>query len=167
MKKNLVLTAMLAVCLCHLQAQPENRITTSLAEKFAADFPHAINPRWKHVSGVSLASFLSNGEVYVAYYNAGERRIATARKIATPTMLPLLVRQALEESCNRLGEDAKMGPIFELVIGNSTRYIVSAEGKKTMCTFKFDTMGNRAVLAKRPATQYATPTPAPYIALKP
>jgi hypothetical protein len=167
MKKNVVLTAMLAICLCHLQAQPEDRITTTLASQFAADFPKATNARWTKSSGVTLASFLSDGEVFIAYYDASEQHIATARKVAEPDKLPLLVRQALDESCKKLGEKTQMGPIFELVIGSSTRYIVSVEGQEKTCTFRFDTMGNRAIVDKRPTTRHGATTPTPYLARDP
>lgn len=167
MKKNIVLTALLAVCFCHLKAQPDDRIPTTLASQFAADFPHATNPRWTQASGVTLASFFSDGEVYVAYYDASERRIAIARKIAEPSLLPLLVRQALDESCEKLGAGTKQGPIFELVIGNTARYVVTVEGRKKMCTFTFDSMGNRTVKNMRTITRPGAETPTPMIAREP
>ncbi|MDV3307243.1 MAG: hypothetical protein LOY03_00295 [Cyclobacteriaceae bacterium] len=167
MKTYVALTAILAACFCHVHAQPENSLSTSLETRFAADFPDATNTRWTHTSNVTLASFLSKGEVYVAYYDAKENPIATARRIMEPTLLPLLVRQALGESCQRLGGDIKMGPIFELVIAHSTQYIVSVEGPKMTYTFKFDTMGNRAVLKKGPTRRYGEAIPAPYLARDP
>ncbi|HLT80937.1 MAG TPA: hypothetical protein VKZ86_07895 [Cyclobacteriaceae bacterium] len=167
MKKTIVLTALLAACFCHLQAQPEDRIPTTLATRFAADFPHADSPRWtRDVSGVALASFQSNGEVMVAYYDAREHRIATARKVAQP-QLPLLVRNALDESVNKLGSDTRMGPIFELVIASATHYIVSVEGREKTCTFKFDPTGNRTVMHKRASTRPGAAAPQPYLARQP
>lgn len=167
MKKNIILTVMLAVCLCHLKAQPEESISPTLASKFADEFPYATNLRWTQGPGVTMASFLSEGECLIAYYDAGEQRVAIGRKVAEAIQLPILVRDALSESCKKLGEGIRMGPIFELAMDNSTLYVVSVEGDDKVCTFKFDTMGNRTLVSKRPAGRGNLATPTPYIAREP
>ncbi len=151
MKTNVVLTAILAICLCHAQAQPEALISPSLADKFAAEFPDATNLRWTIASGVTLASFLSGDQFLIVYYDTGGQRLATERKVSDPILLPILVRQALDKSCDRLGTDIRMGPVFELVIGSSTQYLVSVENREKIYALKFDTMGNRTVMNKRPS----------------
>jgi hypothetical protein len=167
MKKTIALIAMLVVSFCRLQAQSEDRISTSLAAKFAAEFPRATNPRWTHDEGFALASFLADGDYYVAYYDKSEQRIALARKVADAELLPLHVKQALDESCEKLGDSIRMGPIFELVTAGTTHYIVSVEGREKTCTFSIDPTGNRTVMDKRPTQRFQAGAPEPYIAREP
>ncbi|HEY8513789.1 MAG TPA: hypothetical protein VIL31_17655 [Cyclobacteriaceae bacterium] len=167
MKKTIVLLAMLVVSFCRLQAQSEDRISNSLAAKFAADFPDATDPRWARDEGFDLAYFFSDGNLYVAYYDKTENRVALARKVASRTQLPLHVQQALDESCEKLGDSTRLGPIFELITAGSTHYVVSVEGREKTCTFSFDPSGNRAIMEKRPTQRYGPGAPEPYIAREP
>jgi hypothetical protein len=158
MKKTIALIAMLVVSFCRLQAQSENRISNSLAAKFAT------SPRWTHDEGFALALFQSDGEVYVAYYDKSETRIALARKVTRTDQLPLHVKDALDKSCDDLGDSIKMGPIFELITASSTNYVVTVEGRAKTCTFRFDPMGNRIVMSKKPTRHYEGGIPEPVIA---
>src|SRR5690606_22363799 len=122
MKKTIALIAMLVVSFCRLQAQSENRISNSLAAKFAADFPHATSPRWTHDEGYALAPFQSDaeGNVYLAYFDNAVPRIALGPQPARTQVLPDRVMATAAPPARHFGTSTLSGRAFHVCPNRTT-----------------------------------------------
>ena len=152
MKNHIVLTAALMLCLFHLQAQQKIEADASLREKHSQKFTDAMNISWHRTKAVTYAQFLYQQRLWLAYYDKSGQLVATARKISTPAQLPVLVSRSLEDFRQRQPAGMALGPVYELIQGNATRYVVYLQGDDENYTLMINSQGNSNVIDKQPRT---------------
>lgn len=131
------------LCLCHLWAQPAFEASTSLIEKHAQEFRTAKNVRWDHSDQVTFAQFSYQDQFWVAYYDANEQLVATARKVNDLRNLPIRVGESLEEFRQQRAAGMKTAAAYELIQRGYTQYLINLDGEREMYTLIFDSMGGR------------------------
>lgn len=150
MKKHIILTASLMLCLCHLEAQQNPKVSASLTEKHAQQFSTAGDIRWDQNERVTYAQFNYQNQFWVAYYDNNEQLVATARKIKDLRDLPILVGESLENFRQRRAAGMKLGTVYELVQEGNTRYLITLDGEHETYTLRVDGMGGRSIIDKAP-----------------
>ena len=148
MKKHIILTASLMLCLCHLEAQQVPNVSASLIEKHAQEFSSAGEIRWNRTEQVTYAQFWYQDQFWVAYYDNNEQLVATARKIGDPRNLPIRVGESLTAFRQQRNPGMKPVVIYELNQESGTRYVITLDGEDETYTLMVDSMGGRSTVNK-------------------
>jgi len=94
-----------------------------LQKEFTREFAQATDVKWEKVADYYKASFVEDGQYFVAYFNAFNQIESISRNIST-NMLPLILQKDLK---NKMSESSWVADCFELSGKNGTEYYVVLE----------------------------------------
>ena len=132
MKKHIIIAAVLSlICLNNLFAQEKAPVNATVIRSFESEFSEASNLRWEpQQRGILLAKFRFENESWIAYYSREGTLITSGRKVESPNLLPIKVKNALENVQDKYeqkyGTFAR-GTVFEMTTDNGTEYFIPLE----------------------------------------
>ena len=108
-----------------------------LQKEFSREFAEATHVKWEKVADYYKASFVEDGQYFIAYFDAFYRLESLSRLINT-NMLPLILQKDLK---NKLSESTWIVDCFELVRENDTQYFIVVEGADEKIFYHSDELG--------------------------
>ena|SRR6186713_1553205 len=101
-----------------------------LQKKFSNEFAQATDVKWEKVADYYKASFVEDGQYFVAYFDAFNQVESISRNIST-NMLSLILQKDLK---NKVSESSWIADCFELSGKNGTEYylVVESADQKTI-----------------------------------
>lgn len=104
-------------------ANDSTRPSEKLQKEFNREFTQATDVKWEKVADYYRASFIEEGEYFVAYFDSFNNLESLSRTINT-NMLPLILQKDLK---NKLSESTWIADCFELLRDNVTEYYTVIE----------------------------------------
>ena len=105
-----------------------------LQKKFSNEFAQATDVKWEKVADYYKASFVEDGQYFVAYFDAFNQVESISRNIST-NMLSLILQKDLR---NKVSESSWIADCFELSEKNGTEYYVVVESADQKTIYQAD-----------------------------
>lgn len=153
MKKNIIIAAALGlICLNNVFAQESAQVNASVAKNFASKFAGASNVSWEpKAKGISLVKFHLQNESWIAYYSNEGDLITSGRKVMSPNLLPIKVKEALKDVQSKYESkfgNFLFGSIFELTSDKGTEYYIPLENAQLSMLVSIDNTGYSDIRSK-------------------
>jgi len=117
-----LLTALMLISIVSF-ANDSTKPSEQLQREFSREFAHATDVKWEKVADYYRASFIEDGQYFVAYFDVFNNLESLSRNINT-NMLPLILQKDLK---NKLSESTWISDCFELLRENGTEYYIVIE----------------------------------------
>jgi hypothetical protein len=105
-----------------------------LQKEFSREFAQATDVKWEKVADYYKASFVEDGQYFVAYFDAFNQVESISRNIST-NMLPLILQKDLK---NEVSESSWITDCFELSGKNGTEYYIVLENADQKTIYQSD-----------------------------
>lgn len=105
-----------------------------LQNEFSQEFAQATDVKWEKVADYYKASFIQDGQYFVAYFDLFNNIESISRNIST-NMLPLILQKDLK---NKISESSWIADCFELSGKNGTEYYVVLENADQKTIYQAD-----------------------------
>src|SRR5687768_1725538 len=105
-----LLTALMLISIATF-ANDSTKPSEKLQKEFSREFAQATDVKWEKVAEYYKASFIEDGQYFVAYFDAFNKLESISRNITT-NMLPLLLQKDLK---NKVSESSWVTDCFELL----------------------------------------------------
>jgi hypothetical protein len=111
-------------------ANDSTKPSEQLQKEFNREFTDATDVKWEKVADFYRASFIEDGQYFVAYYDAFNNLEFLSRIINT-NMLPLILQKDLK---SKLSDSTWVSDCFELLRENGTEYftVIESADEKTI-----------------------------------
>jgi hypothetical protein len=128
-----LLTALMLISIVTF-ANDDIKPSEQLKKEFSNEFAQASDVKWEKVADYYKASFVQDGQYFVAYFNTSNKLEYISRSINT-TMLPLLLQKDLK---NKVSESSWITDCFELSVEYGTEYFVVIESDDQKTIYQAD-----------------------------
>jgi hypothetical protein len=131
-----LLTALMLISIATF-ANDSTKPSEKLQKEFSNEFAQASDVKWEKVADYYKASFVQDGQYFVAYFNTSNRLEYISRSI-NKNMLPLILQKDLK---NIVSESLRITDCFELSVENGTEYFVVVESDDQKTIYQADEFG--------------------------
>jgi len=118
-------------------ANDSTRPSEKLQKEFNREFARATDVKWEKVAAYYKASFIEEGQYFVAYFDEFNQLESISRSINT-NMLPLILQKDLK---SKLSESSWVADCFELSSENGTEYYAVVESADQKIFYQADEFG--------------------------
>jgi hypothetical protein len=118
-------------------ANDSTKPSEKLQKAFSREFAEASDVKWEKVADYYKASFIEDGQYFVAYFDAFNQLESISRSITT-SMLPLTLQKDIK---NKISESSWVADCVELSGKNGTQYYAVLENADEKIIYQADEFG--------------------------